>query len=330
MVLALMVVVSHTSTVNIGLLAVGVFFVLSGYWISIMWRERYSRFSHPYPVFIASRYLRLLPCLLAVIPFAIAAVLSFGTGDALGQVGPIRMSAATALTHLTVIGLGFGHLIVRPAWSLDIEMQFYFFAPLLILLVQRIRTAVIAVSICTAVAVWDFLNLYFKWVPNTFLPHFLLFFIIGILIEQFRFRPGRFMVGVSSAVLVILVFVCAFIPFFRPLLIRMPGLDSDAIGQWVAPALCIVAVPLIASILAVRSSRLDRHLGNIAYPLYLVHVIPLGIAHTFMKTGSQIRESPLTLAGVAGSIVLALIIYRVVDIPCERWRHNWLKKRPTT
>ena len=325
-----MVVVSHASSINIGLFAVCVFFVLSGYWISIMWRERYSGLSHPYLVFIASRYFRLLPCLLSAIPFALAAVFFFGTGDALGQVGPIRLSPMTVLTHLTVIGIGFGHLIVRPAWSLDIEMQFYYVAPFLIFLLQRIHTAVLGVSVCAGVVVWDFLNLYFEWVPNPFLPHFLLFFVIGILIEQFQFRPGRLTVGVSSAGLVVLHLLCIFNPFFRPLLIRMPGFDSDAIGQWTAPALCIVAVPLIASILAVRSSRLDRHFGNIAYPLYLLHVIPIGIAQTFMKTSSQIREMPLTIAGIVGSIVLALIVYRVVDIPCERWRHNWLKKRATS
>jgi peptidoglycan/LPS O-acetylase OafA/YrhL len=62
LILALAVVLHHcTRFFPFGTVAVYVFFILSGYWVTRMWEERYSTSQNAYSLFVLSRSLRIFP-----------------------------------------------------------------------------------------------------------------------------------------------------------------------------------------------------------------------------------------------------------------------------
>jgi peptidoglycan/LPS O-acetylase OafA/YrhL len=61
MALAFAVFVHHTTLFNLGMAAVLIFFVLSGYWVATMWDRTYSKTSQAYFTFLVSRFWRVAP-----------------------------------------------------------------------------------------------------------------------------------------------------------------------------------------------------------------------------------------------------------------------------
>ena len=139
-ILAFMVSIFHTiSFFPLGHYAVYVFFMLSGYWIFKMFEEKYSRYTRAYWVYIRSRLLRVifvywLVMILAMITF-------FITNAILHNNSWQQFSLAEILIkNLLILGINTSPVMfISPAWSLDIEIQFYLLAPLFVLLRKYIN-----------------------------------------------------------------------------------------------------------------------------------------------------------------------------------------------
>ncbi|EMI15573.1 acyltransferase 3 [Rhodopirellula maiorica SM1] len=131
--LGFVVVIHHSFPLRMGAWAVGMFFVLSGYWISRMWRGSYSRKPSPYRTFLISRWWRIAPLFVVIQLLAAALVLSGVSGDHTSVIEDWRWW----LTQPAVIGsTQFGRLL-PPSWSLDVEMQFYLVAPIMLMVATR-------------------------------------------------------------------------------------------------------------------------------------------------------------------------------------------------
>src|ERR1700736_4048071 len=78
--LSFVVVCHHSFPFRLGAWGVYVFFILSGFWISRMWRQRYAQTHHPLLTFMISRWWRLAPVFL--ICTALSVTSSFFLGDA--------------------------------------------------------------------------------------------------------------------------------------------------------------------------------------------------------------------------------------------------------
>src|SRR5215469_4872256 len=124
--LALLVFLNHTSRVDLGFSAVLIFFLLSGYWIFSMWTTRYSKARQPYATFFVSRMWRLLPA------FLLCSAIAWSLAILNDEVPPLGNWLYQLVPNLIIIGYGLDWQPNVPAWSLDIEVQFYLIAPLLI------------------------------------------------------------------------------------------------------------------------------------------------------------------------------------------------------
>jgi len=74
-------------------------------------------------------------------------------------------------------------------------------------------------------------------------------------------------------------------------------------------------LPYVAHSLTIRSSKLDRHFGNLSYPLYLVHFATIAVI-----TGAFGHGMPVKLGAIALACVLTLALYVIVDRRVDRWR----------
>lgn len=285
--LAFAVVVSHISAIDIGRLGVLLFFYLSGYWTAVIWRQKFG--GRAVGRFYLSRYWRVAPLFLLI-----------GITAALVRGFPIR------LENFTLLGIGSSNNDpTGVSWSLDVELQFYLLLPLVIAALTAAPWRTLAASLVIAVVgVWLDLR-YEVTTVLKYLPAFLL----GAMTFTAAWKPSLRTAHLSLAGFILFTVGTMATPFF--LKTTPDPFDQDIWGFfWMLPLL-----PYVAHSLTVRSTPLDRDLGNLSYPLYLIHYAVIALATQNFGYGM-----PVKLGAVALSCALALAVYYFVDRPIDRVR----------
>lgn len=312
--LAAAVVLSHLSNLEIGRPAVFAFFALSGFWVMRMYDEKYATGGGA-GVFFISRLLRIwLPFAVAYLGFLAIKSIGFGEGDA-GALGALGI-LGIATTGTDVLGV---------SWSLDIELQFYLLVPLLWMLFQRLDagpfpvagTLIAAAAPLTAMGWWLGLA-HGLWTVLAYLPGFL----AGLLIWHSGWRPsGR--LALASAGLFIAAAAVAWVahPETRAFLEKdTPNLFNE---DWFGMAWVALLIPFIAYNVRQRSDRLDQHLGNFSYALYITHWPVIWVMRRIADAG-PLTEKAIALSAVA---LVAVTFYLLVDRNAERLRQAYLAWR---
>lgn len=293
-ILALLVFVSHTSKFNVGKIAVMMFFLLSGYWVTSIWRKQFS--TSNWLLFYASRYLRIIPIYFLVI--VIAAVLL----------------DRSIFPNILLFGIASmpDRDIISVSWSLDIELQFYAILPVFLTFIDKVGAKEIAVSMILAVIggiIWAQTGI---TSVLTFLPAFAL----GAYIYDNKYNPPERIAKISLLAFLVVTLLLAVLPATQALMVKTREVPegSDVFSMlWMLPL-----IPYIASSLHKRSDQIDRHLGNLSYPFYLVHTVVIaGLRIGFQ--GIILKILALVVTGV-----VSLVIYWAVDRPAEKLRHRLL------
>ena len=325
LVLAFLVVVQHFSRFDFGGWAVSVFFVLSGYWVSRMFTEKYVHARRPWWTFIESRYLRLFPvyavCLIvAAVAFSVWHILPDYVGRPFWWI--------RTLAFVGTIGQG---QIVGPFWSLDIEFQFYLLAPAVVLFAKRLTArstlalgaALAAFTIyCCLSGISDLTRPTQKWVA-----YYSGFFFAGVAIHRLNYQPSAKHAGVSFAMLIIGAAAAVAFPATRGIFLW--GYDAKllALNPAVSAVGAFVALPFVAFVLSKRSSAQDLHFGNFSYALYCFHFVPWRIYYSvYGSLPSRERIGPLSLSLIT-VLVGSLVVYWLVDRPCESFRKRFTGSR---
>ena len=290
--LALAVVVSHLTRFDIGRLAVVLFFYLSGYWTVRIWREK---FAGAVPRYYASRWLRIMPLFLFV---TLAAALVRGLPLHPENIGLFGLASSP-------------HDPTGVAWSLDVELQFYLLVPALVgLLLSRPVAGLILAIVSAAVGVW--LETAFGLVT---VAKYLPAFTLGALTCLHDWRPKRTFALASLLAFAVLSLYTATTPFLSKT--APDPFDRDLWAMvWMLPLL-----PFVAYSLTIRSTPMDRHLGNLSFPLYLVHYPVIVVVCEAVPGGL----GKALAAGVAVAVSVAL--YRFVDRPIDAWRVGVTERR---
>ncbi len=99
------------------------------------------------------------------------------------------------------------------------------------------------------------------------------------------------------------------------IVIPVNGTNSlDEPRFWFAYVAFAVAIPFIFC--STKKVAVDRLIGDLSYPLYIVHGLVIGVAYS--RLGHPEGDSFVALA--AGLSLVAAIAMRVtVEIPTERW-----------
>jgi peptidoglycan/LPS O-acetylase OafA/YrhL len=293
--LATAVMVAHLSSLDIGRIAVLLFFYLSGYWVTKIWDEKFE--GRDALRFYASRWLRIAPLYYLALLLAAAVVFH-------------RAIPAPSLTLLGVASANGQPLPV--AWSLDVELQFYLLLPLLAPLLGLRGASAALVAAALVLAGWESFYLTDPWshwpggVMTVF--QYLPCFALGALTHRTGWKPTERTAMLSLGAFGAMTFITSLTPFIRTTEVPF---DHDIYDFfWMLPLL-----PYVACSLAVRSSPLDRHLGNVSYPLYLIHA-PM-IVFIEMHVGRGLAPKAITFAAAMG---LAVAIYWLIDRPMDRWR----------
>ena len=327
--------------INHGYLAVDFFFILSGFVVGYAYDDRWTKMT--VREFLTRRRVRLQP--MVVIGALIGAVMFYTQGCPVWDVSavPVAMLLVATLMNAFMIpatpgaeirGVGEMYPLNGPAWSLFFE---YIGNVLYALFIRRLSTRALAVLVAAAgcglaaFSVWGPLGdicVGFSLTGENIVGgslRLLFAFPAGLLLSRV-FRPvrvrGAFWIG-SLAVVAL-----ASVP-------RIGGSEHLWMNG-VYDALCaVVLFPLIVWIGASGkttdrvTSRICKFLGDISYPLYMVHYPFIYLYYAWVKNENLTfgQSLPGAAALVAGSVALAWLCLRFYDEPVRRFLSKRLLRR---
>jgi peptidoglycan/LPS O-acetylase OafA/YrhL len=325
--LAWVVVLHHFQYLALGTWSVYVFFILSGYWISRMWDRKYRSGRQPYLTFIASRYWRLWPLYVLCLTLCVSLVLCVSTHKR--EILAVVSSPFWIARSAVILSSASQPLFLVPSWTLDIEMQFYLLAPLLcFFFVKRggkLSSAVIVsyafISLAGIAAFW--------FLQGAIIYRYLTFFLAGMMIYQTDWRPSRLSAIGALALMVVCVSVVFWVPAWRPIMgvdvmtYHDKGLHLS--NARLSGALALMILPWIAYSVSRPDNRMDRHLGNLAYSVYLFHYI------VFLAIDQihHLKVMPHSVVYIGGLVAVALGstgLYLGFEAPIERIRRAAINK----
>ena len=262
--------------INPGVSAVVVFYMLAGHVVTGLWQKWHHQ-PGAFSRFYTDRLWRILPQYYAVC--AAAALLWM-----LGAQSPYLSAQPGVLqwlAQLAVVPLSFymytgadNFVLVPPAWSLGVELQFYVFAPFLVLLPLRWLALVMAASLSVFVAAQ------LQWLHTDhfgyrLLPGVLFLFLTGAWLRRCTHAAALGLALLWCAMALYLVWIWhspAPVPYRRDVALGfVAGLPALALVQWwrrtgaVRPALPIT--PQVSALL----KRADSTLASASYGVFLWH-----------------------------------------------------------
>lgn len=313
--LAVAVFISHICRVGWGHAAVYIFFTLSGFWIFSMWDLKYSRTRQPYSTFVISRFWRLAPV------FLICSVLAWLTAPYAGISRPLDATEWAREAFSSIFILGYSGLPLQPntpAWSLDVETQFYILAPAVVALTLSSWRAALFVCLATSIVATA------AHLPN-FVLTYLIFFAMGGAAYVARWQPSKGVAIGSAAITAIYLAALAASPY-RDIFLggAHPG-ELFEFNEHLNVAVATTIIPWSIYTTHQPSVGRDPMFGDLSYIAYLVQWPVI----RFIDTVSGPVSQRLIHAAVAFLIVAisSMLIWSWVDRPTNFVRSKWVSRR---
>ena len=352
-ILAMAVVASHSSTLfgielAGGRISVQGFYIISGFLITLMLTEKYGTGVRDLWLFYSNRALRIW------VPYAVVAVATvlllklapllggntvggaavIGSWKALSKLDLVT-AVAVLVANLSLIGTDIGmlfahrageglvftanfHLEARPfyefyilpqTWTLGLELSFYAVAPFLV----RRHPAVIVVMLGLSVAtrLWAYGNGFTNDPWNyRFFPFELALFLTGALAAKAYGQIGRAawsQTGWARAGALVGVLPLILQPYAR-------------LPEPLMFALFAGALPVL--FLWTKGMAVDRRLGDLSYPLYLVHFTVLLVIQSLPQLDAPVAHSGHVVVPL--SIAVAMLVAAKVEVPLDAFRRKRL------
>jgi peptidoglycan/LPS O-acetylase OafA/YrhL len=332
----------YTGAVYKGYLAVDLFFILSGFVITHVYKESFARrlTAQRYRDFLKARVARIYPLHIAVLLLFVAAAIAerIATYALKGFVEPIPLVGEQSLSGLLANLLMLQGLWARglswnnPAWSISLEFLAYLLFPVLSPVLWRAgpagKTAFGALPLTVlgwlAYRTGDYFN---QWNGTYAILRCLPEFIAGSLLYS-GYHSGLFapLLATDMTLLVITLLLGALLHVAAP--------DLGIIALF--PLLILAAVRNKGRLARLLNSAPFRWLGDISYSVYLLHWFVLFVVLETARLAPTIdlgklppKPSLLVLtAMIVVSLGLATLSYRFIEVTGRRWLRERLDVRP--
>ena len=347
--LAYAVVVGHTGTIFGywyigGILAVEIFFVISGFYMALILNEKYTGIRSSYYLFITNRLIKIFPLYFVVLLTTLLLTYLLQRGIWIVSIDvPSFVKFFSILTNVTVFGQDLLHfiaidsqkgdtmlatrpastylnsyLIVPQSWALALELYFY----LMVFFLIKNKFRFLWISILLAFSVFLKLLLTFKgllflpWDYRFFFAELYLF-LYGVVAYYFyvKLRTNAVLVKYSKVIYFILVNLIVYLFLHTQSYINLNIVSiDDVIFKESLYLLFMVLLPVL--FLVSKHNKFDRTVGELSYPVYLVHLaVPLGLEYFSINVANK---AYLLWTIVAASVILNY----TVQNPIERYRQQ--------
>ena len=343
-----------------GRLAVQSFFIISGFYMALVLHEKYLGPGR-YWTFLQQRFLRLYPSFIIIVLIILLTdgIISMVTGAPFGcyvpwfEYGHLLSPAAFALflaNNVNLVGhdmvvllqmdtvtgqVSFfnttGHPLLDahyffvnpPTWTLGVELSFYIVAPFLVCRSAKMQVSVLLASVVLRCLVpylieglspWTYVKGHGTTWTYSFFPSNLCFFLAGSLGYLF-YKRYRSWIGATVTTHKWIFFVFgAFVATYD----RLP--NWQYLYVILIPLVCVMVPMLFA---ATRNHHLDRLVGELSYPFYLIHLHVLLYMQILFAHRAQWIYGPTC---VAVTLVLSWLFYRFIETKTEHYRESLYRK----
>ena len=352
--LAVSVILTHTrpfygfSFVG-GTTAVEAFFVISGFYISLILNEKYLKANNSYKLYITNRFLRLYPFYWIVLILSLLCSYYIPTYDTKSYFGNLAqwrtysselnfLSCFTLIfTNLflffqdVIMFLGvniktgclfftsnfrltnpplFKFLLVPQAWSIGLELMFYLMAPFI---VRRKYPIILILLIASMAAKFYAFHHGLNFDPWTY--RFFLFELTYFLLGSLAYVIYKKFIENANLPKYIYLSMLIGLALFTTL---ASFIHSKSVGP--VYCLCVfIAIPYLFKF--TKKFKFDRFIGELSYPIYLTHILILNLVRTAGITKYQ------NIATILGSIVLSIILVKLVGDRLEGLRQGRVKNQ---
>jgi len=323
--LAVLVLLHHGLRVfPVGRFAVFAFFILSGYWVSRMYQEFYSKKEKSYLLFLYSRVFRLYPLYLLCTAIMLIVTRFIILGHYNVQLTPtLGFKEYSFMALLLPLNLLNFQLLV-PAWSLAVEMQFYLVVPFIMWLVLKVNWKILFVILLLVSTYFSYHKMY--KLDESVLAY-LVYFFMGMIIYLKSMIVSKKQVLIGLACAAVFILFSYGLPSLRTDLLykkeTFAGISYYDIFNQVLP---FFFVPFIIHNLSQKSDKRDRHFGDFSYTLYLVHWIIFSIYYV-QYTDAGVTRSKLIGFGITigATLLVSLLIYLFFEKKVEILRRKLIK-----
>lgn len=300
--------------------AVFAFFIISGFYITMIINEKYAHLKGGKSKFYLNRALRLYPVqwvilVLYAVVYFVNGIPSFLLGETFGKpwfLLPIAFFSNTfffGVEIITMVDTANWAFVVGPVWSLSLEAYFYMLAPFIVTRSLKFLVPV------TSLLLFFRLGLYWAGVEILpwryfFFPSVLVFFFIGVLSYRFyKYLKEKYSLSWLGYVAgIVLLIYTSYEPFWRT------G-EHDMWQSWCFYITVAICTPLLFHV--TRKNRIDNWVGQLTYPLYMDHLLIILIIQNL-----DVGTIDKGVLAVIGSLLFAILLYVIIDKPIDKIRRK--------
>jgi len=330
-----------------GFTAVQSFFIISGFYMSLIINEKYIGKNKSYKLFLTNRLLRIFPIYWIVLILSILVFLSISllTNDFVKFVN-YKYTNFCSLTFLiftnlfiffqdAVMFLGINKidgnlfftkdftstkpalylfLFIPQAWSLGVELLFYVIAPFILNRGFKIVLPLIIVSILLRYILYYGFNLQNDPWLYRFFPTELSFFLLGYISFRLVSRIHLINNKTQITILSLLAFLTIVFPLIPAVKLSFIPFQLKEIFYF---SLITISIPILFNKL--KKNRIDNKIGELSFPVYISHMLIGAVSNSLPL--SYFHNSTL-IAFL--SILFSLILIQYVSVPLEKYRQSRL------
>jgi len=307
LILAWFVIASHCTgfydlfTIDYGTVAVSSFFFISGFLMPLTYEKNYSSFGIKTAVykFYLNRFTRIYPIYwasLLIFVVILPVLRSIYKGNlTLDILNKFEYSFLIWLQNILLVGLnqsifwGSYLRLNNPAWTLDVELQYYLILPF-ILFFYKSKNSFVSLILITFSMVSLFIYFHFFGLVDIdrSLIAWAFFFFLGF----FFYKIGIFKVNNKNLIIIAIFVILLFVSpvFIENILTR---------NFLISLSFILISAPLLLMQMNYQFKKSDKILGDLSYPTYILHFY-------FLYYGNKVVSFMNLDNGQVGTFILLL------------------------
>ena len=344
-ILSISVVIAHSSSIFgfdfvDGQTAVQAFYIISGFYMTLILNEKYVGINNSYKLFITNRFLRLYPIywivLILTIAYSVTDPLNSNKNEyaALGYyanyISTINLSSLLFLLFTnfflflqdTIMFLGLdtttgslfftqnfresnpmlcNFLFVPQAWTIGIEIAFYLIAPFIVR--RKLKFIVLLIIISVSLRVFLYLHglKHDPW-SYRFFPTELTFFLLGTVSYHIYLYIKDIKMH-SVYLKIIYLFILGISCFYS---------FSHILGKhYLYLGFFFICLPFV--FILTKSWKNDRYIGELSYPIYISHLFVLACMKSLKIPAIGGTGVGLTIITILFSILLNELVAKKIE-----------------